>query len=296
MVCRFLCFLPSFPETGTFNTGDTWVGTYGCVRQFVNGTKAQDGEQDIKRLTMRIKNVVGNNVTANIDFDWTTGALNGTGQYLASALYDPSGDCQGAEMVPSAWLTNRPPQVPARVLSGRLSDDRQSYYGDIGVNPACNCNGKSPFGSGEGSTCPVAPNGPPNPANGATTPWCYVDASCPDAYPDPNFPTYFIALCGSSYVSCSSFSLSRICSTYRPACPAGWMGYNFRFAFGPALFAHALDATACSLAPSILHLRTSSVCVPTARLFLSFRAARTILSTQHSTTQRFLTSDSLFIS
>ena len=276
-------------ETGTFNVGDAWVGTYGCVRQFLNGTKARDGEQDIKRMTMRVSSVVGSNVTANVDFDWTTGALNGTGQYLVTGLYDQSADCQGAEMTPFSWVTGRPFQVPARTLSGRLSDDRQSFSGDITINIGCNCIGKSPFSSGEGSTCPVAPMGPPNPATGLTSPWCYVDGStCPDAVPDPNFKGWFSALCGTSYVSCSSFSLSRICSTYRPACPAGWVGYNYRFVFSCCARCRliASDATKRSPMRLALMLPTSSVFVPTACWCLCFRLGRTRSSTRGSTLPR----------
>jgi hypothetical protein len=229
--CLLVCTL----ENGTFNIGDTWVGTYTCTKQYINGTKALDGEQDIKRLTMLIKQVSQNNViSANIDFDWTTGALNGTGQYLAAGTYDPTGVCQAVSMNPTnpAWLTGHPLLVPARSLVGRLSDDRQTYYGDISLNLACQCAGISPYNrnTGPGSSCYL------NTTTGFS--WCYTNSTCPDASPDPANPGYYITPCN-QYVACTGFSLARICSNYRPSCPSGWVGYQYRYdAFSLFFFLH----------------------------------------------------------
>jgi hypothetical protein len=222
-------------ETGNFNPGDSWIGTYVCTKQFPNGTKAADGEQDIKSLIMQVKQVSGSLVSTNIQLDWTTGSVQGTGQYLATGDFDPSGDCQGLQMTPSSpWLTNRPNIVPARTLAGRLSDDRQTYYGDMTINDACNCLGSSPFTNNEGTTCPNN-NVPVNPATNDTFPWCYVSSACPDAIRDPTNPGWFVSYCGSAYVSCSAFTLTRICSSYRPSCPSGWSLFNYRFDFSLTL-------------------------------------------------------------
>ena len=226
VVYCFIAIFHGIAENGTINIGDTWTGTYTCTKQYSNGAIANDGESDVKRLTMRIKQVTGAAVLANIDFDWTTGVLNGTGQYLVQGSYNPNGVCQALSMTPTdpSWLTQHPSLVPARVLVGRISDDRQTYSGDYTLNNACTCTGIAPTGyngTGVGSTCYL------NTTTGSS--FCYVSGACPDSTPDPIYTGFFTAPCG-QYVNCTSFSLSRICSTYQPSCPIGWSGYNYRFA------------------------------------------------------------------
>ena len=174
---------------------------------------------------MRIKQVSGASVSANIDLDWTTGVLNGTGQYLVAGTYNPNGQCQSLTMAPTnpTWLTDHPSLVPARVLVGRISDDRQTYSGDYVLNPACACTGIAPtgyHGTGPGSTCYL------NTTTNAS--FCYVSSACPEAKIDPVYTSFYRAPCG-QYVNCTGFTLSRICSTYRPSCPTGYIGYNYRF-------------------------------------------------------------------
>ena len=180
--------------------------------------------------------MTGVNISANVDFDWTTGAVNGTGQYLASGSYDPTGICQAVSFTPTQWLTMHPPLVPARSIVGRVSEDRESYSGDYVLNPNCQCTGVAPTGyngTGDGSSCFL------NVSTGIS--FCYVGPSCPDSTPDPIHPGFQTAPCG-QFVNCSGFTLSRICSTFRPSCPIGWTGYQYncyKFFSTPANFTSA---------------------------------------------------------
>ena len=163
--------------------------------------------------------MLGNTVSALVDFDFTTGAINGSGQYLVSGSYDPSSGCFGIEFGPStgSWISDHPLLVPARVVSGELSADMQTITGQLTPSENCNCLGSAPYGFSEGTTCAF---------NGQSYEWCYVSPTCADASQSA-YSGWYTAPCG-QYVSCTAIQLSRICSSYRPTCPNGWTRFNNR--------------------------------------------------------------------
>ncbi|EGD73459.1 hypothetical protein PTSG_05162 [Salpingoeca rosetta] len=57
--------------------------------------------------------------------------------------------------------------------------------------------------------------------------WCYVDATCPSATVDSDFPALHRAPCG-LFPDCTDFYLTRICAVEQPACEHGFTRINNR--------------------------------------------------------------------
>ena len=180
-------------------------------------------------MSLYIQQVSDTLVSALVDFDYTTGAVNGTGQYLVTGVFDENSECSSVDFFPTAnaWQTGHPSLVPARMLTASLSDDHQTLDGGYKLNTKCACLGVAPSNAaGVGSTCAL---------NDQAVPWCFVAQGCADAVASSQYPGWYTAPCGAAFVTCSGFSLSRICSAYRPACDPGWTAYNLRYAHDSAL-------------------------------------------------------------
>ncbi len=159
---------------------------YSCQAQFANGSKAAPGIQTVNRIALYIQYVTTGVVSGMVDFDFTTGITNGTGQYLVTGLFDENSDCNMVNFIPfaNAWQTEHPTLVPARVLTASINDDRQGLSGGYVANPYCACLGMAPAtAAGEGSTCAL---------NNQAYTWCFVNGTtCADAIPSLQYSGWY---------------------------------------------------------------------------------------------------------
>lgn len=196
--------------------GDTFVGWSHCNRnQNVDGTDAIDGEEDVRRLQMKIS-----------DFHSSTGAVTGTVmfenaegrgfEYGVSGRFSPLSGCRSLSVSPrnqSAWTMKPPFGVRSRQLSGRLSDDGVTFAGEWNVNPQCECIGSSPTGAGgAGAACGY---------HGKSEQWCFVTPNCPEGVNGLYGPQGWIAAPCAPMPACPRFTMTRVCSATQ-SCPHGW--------------------------------------------------------------------------
>ncbi|EGD75577.1 hypothetical protein PTSG_06646 [Salpingoeca rosetta] len=207
-------------EPTTFNTGDAWLGTYHCTPRTVGDMKAAEGVEDVRRMELLIESVDPSTgaITAIVDFDHYAGI----GQYKTTATFDSETTCFAVEFTPTkdAWITMHPLDVHAHQLTGKLSDSGELFSGQLNENPNCACNGQvSDELSQRGGSCDAW--------DGDGNKWCYVDATCPSATVDSDFPALHRAPCG-LFPDCTDFYLTRICAVEQPACEHGFTRINNR--------------------------------------------------------------------
>ena len=152
-------------EPNTFTLGDVWVGSYRCSSRELSDVVPTEGKLDIRRMSLEISRVEMGMVTAfvTIDHDF------GVSQYETTALFNDQSLCAAVEFSPTAaaWQTSYPEGVSALTLSGRVSEDRGSLFGQLNLNQNCRCLGIDV--EGKGSSCRDWDQNDEK--------WCYVDRS-----------------------------------------------------------------------------------------------------------------------
>ena len=199
-------------EIGEFNPGDKFVGRFECDREGGTGDGVISGdEEDIRRMELFVNSRNSDGVIATVTLDMDDNFTEG--EYIVSGSFVPG---RPIVLTPnqSAWTTSHPSSVPARQLSGSLSDDGEFYIGQFNLNPLCACNGLvAPHhqDSVTGSFCGLW---------GEKEAWCYVNESCAEATESRPSPGYFRAPC-KGFQTCTDFRLSRVCSQAAALCDAG---------------------------------------------------------------------------
>ena len=142
----------SADETSTFQPGNKFLGTYSCYRRgtdmdspgFGNDPcqSASEGnlpEQDIRRIEILVTNLDEESgvIQASINFDHA----DGEAEYHVSGTYDADSGAITFDASAGAWNSPHPGRIPARQISGRLSDDKEWFQGQFNANPNCRCNG-----------------------------------------------------------------------------------------------------------------------------------------------------------
>ena len=216
----------SVEEAGTFSRGDLLVGTYQCFRDSTDrDVSGQDvvRVEDIRRFELEVTDAVVSNtsiaVSAAVSFDHELGP----GTYEVSGSYNRRTGAFRFFPTADAWDLNsdgiaHPMSVPARAISGRLSDDGELITAQMVENPNCTCLGDAL--GGMGAACGTF-SGSDRPA----VPWCYVDASCPEARQEEGSRGYFWAACANDWQyqqECSAVRLARSCQVPSALCEAGW--------------------------------------------------------------------------
>ena len=199
------------PDTCQNTCVDTWSGNL--------------PEQDIRRIELLVTtfNDETGVIQGSINFDHA----EGEGEYHVSGTYDNTTGAILFDAGAGAWNSQHPASIPARQLSGRLSDDKEFFFAQFNSNPNCACNGTQ--NGGQGGTCSrdwsIFPS--------VNDPWCFVSSDCPDATAAPNnMANTYITLCNADrsdyasttniYQTCTDVTLARICSTSAPHCEVGW--------------------------------------------------------------------------
>lgn len=232
-------------KAGTFDEGDEFFGTYGCYRD--NDDKDVDERQvvriaDVRRMKVEVTDTVDCDALSDDD-DTDVECVAGTVDVIAKVNFDYGGDSQDKDLLPvtytvegkynkargsflfdpvkqGAWKNGKwPAGVPARQISGKLSDDGEFISGAYNDNPNCACTGKKY--DNVGGQCAVAEGGPDGSEN---LPWCFVDSACSESTKDDD-SGFFWAPCANDYKyhqHCSAVKLARVCSTSAPLCEAGW--------------------------------------------------------------------------
>ena len=215
----------SVGEAGTFSRGDLLVGTYQCFRD--NTDRDVSGQdvvrvEDIRRFELEVTDAVVSNmsiaVSAAVSFDHELGP----GSYEVSGSYNRRTGAFRFFPTADAWDLNsdgiaHPMSVPARAISGRLSDDGELMTAQMVENPNCTCLGDAV--GGMGATCGIYSTFV------RPFPWCYVDASCPEAREEQGSRGYFWAACANNWQyqqECSAVRLARSCQVPSALCEAGW--------------------------------------------------------------------------
>ena len=182
-------------------------------------------EQDIRRIELLITTVNGDTgvIQGSVNFDHA----EGNGEYHVSGTYDNTTGAISFDAGAGAWNSQHPRSVPARQLSGRLSDDKEWFSAQFNSNPNCVCNGTQ--SGGQGGTC----SGDWSMFTTVNDPWCFVSSDCPEAMAAPNnMANTYITLCNADrsdyasttnmYQTCTDVTLARVCSTSAPHCEVGW--------------------------------------------------------------------------
>lgn len=216
-------------EVGTFNVGDTFVGSQQCYRPGTNmrvtGLNKRP-EENVRKMDVTVTNVETSDdddalVTVTAEITVTFGVDGnpedqGEGRYLASGEYNPT--TGGIELIPNAaaWLTSHPRNIPARMIKGGLTQEGELVVGTILPNPKCEC---KDICDGRGDE-----------------PKCRVGKDCAEgqqnAFGDDDDDTNYYAPCDEAtdfgeeakgfYEECTSFNLARVCQAPTPVCEIGW--------------------------------------------------------------------------
>eukprot|EP00049_Salpingoeca_infusionum_P008285 m.134987 g.134987 ORF g.134987 m.134987 type:complete len:3074 (+) comp13971_c1_seq1:42-9263(+) len=204
-------------ELDPFTVGDRFVGKYYCDKRAVDGTKPQDGERDVYRMQLDVSEVsLDNQVVGVLSMDHYAGIS----LLESKTAFSPDSDCSSVEFIPTQWLSDHPSDVPARQLSGRMSDVGAELTGIVSLDSRCECSGKAPSAVGStGTSC--------DDWDGSGENWCYVDKACPDATQDATYSSFYRAPCG-PFTDCSTFRMTRICAVTQPECGHGYTRFNNR--------------------------------------------------------------------
>lgn len=159
----------SADETGTFEPGNKFVGTYSCYRRGTNMDSpgfgndpcqsASEGnlpEKDIRRVELLVTSLDEDSgiIQASVNFDHA----DGEAEYHVSGTYDADSGAITFDAGAGAWNSPHPNSIPARQISGRLSDDKEWFRGQFNANPHCRCNGTTYVLTLPGQLCfPVPP-------------------------------------------------------------------------------------------------------------------------------------------
>eukprot|EP00039_Didymoeca_costata_P029560 m.25188 g.25188 ORF g.25188 m.25188 type:complete len:1869 (-) comp7683_c0_seq1:68-5674(-) len=216
---------------GTFSRGDQFFGTYSCYRS--NKDKDIDERlvtrvETVRRMRWEVVDAIDQSDTMDITLDVNFDHASASGsllpsQYRVQGTYEKVTGRVRLNPARDAWNSVAPPDFPARIIGGKLSDDGEFFQGSMSLNPDCACNGK-PDEFGLGTSCrkwkvnkvQVRPG----------LPWCYVDESCPDAIEtasglhwtecDDDFKFDF-------FQDCHTVDLARVCSVASGLCEEGWV-------------------------------------------------------------------------
>ena len=239
----------SAEEQGDFQPGNLFVGTYSCYRVGTDMaspgagndpcSSAQEGnlpEKDIYRFQLTVTTRAGNRVGALVEFDWMDTDANGQqtfrrGEYAVSGNYSNVTQAIVLNAENGAWNTPRNLRIPARQLSGRLSDDAEFFNAQLNANPNCACNGES--SNGMGATCGrYQISGVDTDRVDTSREYCVVDISCPDSG-QIGSTNVWVANCniypllysdvGNIFQTCTDVTLARVCSSAASNCEAGWL-------------------------------------------------------------------------
>jgi hypothetical protein len=135
-------------------------------------------------LTIVNKSETGELMTViDVDYDASVPQLDQShGSYWATGHY-ASETCAMLELkpTPNGWIeqtqgsSKAPNPLFAYQLTGKFSEDREWYSGQIKPNPACQCLGRAApheANPAAGTSCALW---------GRATEWCYVSEGCPTA-------------------------------------------------------------------------------------------------------------------
>lgn len=215
-----------------FNSGDRWVGAYTCGRVLVDGSKAREGEVDVRRMEITITSASSRGqIEALVNLDY----LGGAGQYAVRGEFDGSSACQAVQFMPTAdaWTTTHPSNVAALQLSGRLSAGGEMFDGLVSLPSACRCLGRSPTNDAtRGASCDFW---------GEDDKWCYVGEGCAGASTQAKAPGFYRFACG-PFPTCSNVELTRVCAAAATVCDHGYTSFGarcYKFIETAATFANA---------------------------------------------------------
>ena len=236
----------SAEEQGDFQPGNLFVGTYSCYREGTamdspgvgndpcsSGLEGNLPEKDIYRFQLTVTTRVGNAVGALVEFDWMddSGVFQ-RGEYAVAGTYSNTTQAIVFNAETGAWNTPRNLRIPARQLSGRLSDDAEFFNAQLNANPNCVCNGTDVGGAGASCQRWPALPGIDTAMVDMSRAYCVVDVSCPDSSQIGQSNTW-VANCNGApdeysspanvFKTCTDVTLARVCSSASSNCAAGWL-------------------------------------------------------------------------